>query len=87
MEKVVDNYMKVPSGMQVSQEMLDEHGVKHPKHLALILKKSLCGLKQAGRLWSQLLHSKLVELGFSQCTTDMCLYVKKIDEAITIVRA
>ena len=27
----------------------------------------------------------MVELGFSQCTTDMCLYVKEIDEDITIV--
>ena len=48
-EKDLDIYMKVPSGMQVSQDILDEHGVKHPKHLALLLKKSLYGLKQAGR--------------------------------------
>ena len=40
-EKDLDIYMKVPSGMQVSQDILDEHGVKHPKHLGLLLKKSL----------------------------------------------
>ena len=31
--------MKVPSGMQVSQDILDEHGVKDTKYLSLLQKK------------------------------------------------
>ena len=27
----------------------------------------------------------MVELGFTQCTTDMCLYMKKVDGDIPIV--
>ena len=84
-EKDLDIYMKIPRGMQVNQDVLNKHGVKETKHLALLLKKSLYGLKQAGRLWSKLLHSKLIELNFKQCTTDMCLYMKKVDDDITFV--
>ena len=69
----------------MNQDVFNKHGVKETKHLALLLKKSLYGLKQAGRLWSKLLHSKLIELNFKQCTTDMCLYMKKVDDDIMIV--
>ena len=40
----------------------------------LQLRKSLYGLKQSGRLWSQLLHARLLEAGFRQCISDLCLY-------------
>jgi hypothetical protein len=55
------------------------------KKLALRLKKSLYGLKQTGRLWSQLLHAKLMELGFTRCITNMCLYYKRDGDDMTIV--
>ena len=55
-EKDLDIYMKVPCGMQVAQDVLKQHGVNNAKQLALLLKKSLYGLKQAGRLWSKMLH-------------------------------
>ena len=77
--------MHIPKGMQVGQATLDQHEVDNPRLLALLLKKSLYGFKQAGRLWSKLLHSKLVELSFKQCTTDMCLYVKQTDANVTVV--
>ena len=35
--------MKVPRGKQVNQDVLNKHGVKETKHLALLLKKSLYG--------------------------------------------
>ena len=77
--------MKVPSGMPVSQDILDQHGVSETKQVALLLKKSLYRLKQAGRLWSKLLHSKLTELKFNQCTTDICIYVNRTDASVTVV--
>ena len=49
-DKDLNIYMRVPSGMQIGQGVLEQHGVKHTKHLALLLEKSLYGLKQAGRL-------------------------------------
>ena len=36
------------------------------------------------RLWSKLLHLRLVKLGFKQCMPDMCLYITKNDYNITI---
>ena len=71
--------------MQLSQDILDEDRVKDTIHYVLLLKKFLYGVKQAGILWSKLLHSKLVELGFRQFTTNICLYVKNIDITIVVV--
>lgn len=50
-EKEIDIYMKVRSGMQVSQDILKQDRVNHTNELALLLKKSLFSLKQSGRLW------------------------------------
>ena len=50
-----------------------------------MLKKSIYRLNQTGRLWSELVHSKSVELSLIQCTEDTCLHVKKVDNDITIV--
>jgi hypothetical protein len=38
------------------------------------LNKSLYGLKQASRIWWELLTKKLKEMGFRQLTTDPCVY-------------
>ena len=46
---------------------------------------SLYGLKQAGRLWSQLLHNKFEEAEFSRCTTDMCIYYKSMGNDMIVV--
>ena len=53
--------------------------------LALRLKKSLYGLKQAVRLWSQLLHAKLEETGFTRCGAGMCLYFLRQNGHVTVV--
>ncbi|CAH0478331.1 unnamed protein product [Peronospora belbahrii] len=71
--------------MQVPEREIEGVGVKPSREVALLLKKSLYGLKQAGRLWSKLLHQKLIEEGFKQCTTDVCLYDKQEGDSWTVV--
>jgi hypothetical protein len=46
------------------------------KHVKVKLNQSLYGLKQAGELWFQLLRSKLLDLGYTSCIYDRCVYVK-----------
>lgn len=41
----------------------------------LRLRKSLYGLKQAGRVWNRMLHSTLGKLGFSRLQSDASLYL------------
>jgi hypothetical protein len=43
----------------------------------LKLKKSIYGLKQAGREWNDLIHSKLLSFGFSLLSTDNGMYIYK----------
>ena len=42
----------------------------------LRLRKSLYGLKRAGRVWNQTLHATLLKMGFSQLKSDapLCIY-------------
>jgi hypothetical protein len=40
------------------------------------LKKSLYGLRQAGRLWNRNLHRFMIESGFTQSQCDPCVYFK-----------
>jgi hypothetical protein len=40
------------------------------------LKKSIYGLKQAGRNWNNHLHGILTKLGFAQSVKDACVYVR-----------
>ena len=42
-----------------------------------LLRKSLYGLKQAGRLWNKELDAFIVSLGFTRMVSDPCLYVKR----------
>jgi hypothetical protein len=53
--------------------------------VALLLIGSLYRLKQAGRLWNQFLHEKLQGAGYRQTKTDICVYVKRDDDEVTIV--
>ena len=54
-------YMKPPPGMKL------------PKGKCIKLHKSVYGLKQASRLFNQLLVSYLVSIGFVACPSDTCL--------------
>lgn len=40
------------------------------------LRRSLYGLKQAGRAWNQKLDASLLALGYKQCVMDNCVYVR-----------
>jgi len=65
-----DVYMKQPEGFVVRNE-------KNPVvPLYCKLKKSLYGLKQAGRNWYFTLTDKLLQLGFTKSKHDACLFYK-----------
>jgi hypothetical protein len=40
----------------------------------LKLKRSIYGLKQAGRMWNKLYDTKLKGLGYTPCLSDACVY-------------
>ena len=84
-ESDLEILLQVPRGMDVSSEVIKSLGATSVSELALQLRKSLYGLKQAGRLWSQLLHARLMDAGFQQCVSDMCLYWKKDGRDLVIV--
>uniref|UniRef100_A0AAV1T269 Reverse transcriptase Ty1/copia-type domain-containing protein n=1 Tax=Peronospora matthiolae TaxID=2874970 RepID=A0AAV1T269_9STRA len=75
----------MPRGMPVSKETLRAQGVSNASELVLELRKSHYGLKQAGWLWSQLLHSKLSTAGFTRCESDMCFYWKRDGDDLVVV--
>ena len=58
-----DLYMRAPPGIN-----------SRGGELVCKLRRSLYGLKQAGREWAQLLSSFLVSWGFVRSTIDVCLY-------------
>ena len=49
------------------------------------LNKSLYGLKQSGRIWNLLFHDYLIEQGFKQSLTDMCVYTKQTHDCCVIL--
>ena len=57
-------YMQQPEGFEVGG----------PDHVCR-LRKSLYGLKQAGRVWNKTLHSVLTSMGFSRVQSDHGLYI------------
>uniref|UniRef100_A0AAV1T2Z2 Reverse transcriptase Ty1/copia-type domain-containing protein n=1 Tax=Peronospora matthiolae TaxID=2874970 RepID=A0AAV1T2Z2_9STRA len=78
-------YLQMPHGMPVSKETLRAQGVSNASELVLELRKSLYRLKQAGRLWIQLLQSKLSTAGFTRCLSDMCFYWKRDGDDLVVV--
>ena len=84
-EEEIEIYMRVPKGMTISDDQLRKLNVTNAGETCLRLIKSLYGLKQAGRLWNQLLDQTLNDAGFSQSATDACVYVKTTAEGTTVV--
>jgi hypothetical protein len=64
-------YMEIPAGFEVSEQELKAFGVQTKKSLVLKLNKSLYGLKQAGRLWNQMMDGFLTENGYRKSVTDI----------------
>ena len=60
-------YIKIPSGVRISEE-------KKFTKPALRLKKALYGLKEAPKCWNETLNKFLVSIGFKRCKFDDCIY-------------
>ena len=69
-----DLYMRMPPGMP----SYDARGRK----LAVKLRRSLYGLKQAGREWGLLLSGFLKQWGFEQSSIDVCMYTYEASGSI-----
>ena len=61
-----DIFMQIPKGFEIEGKTRLTHVIQ--------LIKNLYGQKQAGRVWNQHLHNKLIELGWEQSKADECLY-------------
>lgn len=59
--------------MRQPDVFVDQHQT-HPEKVCK-LKKSLYGLKQAGRDWNTKINEVLLAVGFVRCKTDTCVYV------------
>ena len=49
------------------------------------LKKSLYGLKQAGRRWYQLLVEIMMALGFSRCEVDQAVFYRRCEGTSVLI--
>jgi hypothetical protein len=68
-------YMQQPEGFVVAGQ----------EQLVCRLRKSLYGLKQAGRAWYHKIHQALLELGFHCLHADTCIYVRERGSLLMIV--
>jgi hypothetical protein len=59
-------YMEIPKGFEVDG----------PDDCVLQIHKNIYGQKQAGLVWNKHLVSKLKEVGFNQCESDPCIFIK-----------
>lgn len=66
-------FFHIPQGMKISNKVLQRLGVKQTGQMLLLLRRTQYGVKQAGRLWAQLLHLELPRVHFIQRVTDPCL--------------
>jgi len=51
----------------------------------LRLFKALYGLKQAGRVWNKLLNGSLLDLDFTRCQSDPCVYIRDDEKGKAII--
>ena len=84
-EQHLEIKMHVPKGMTIGKDKLKELRVDSDAEVVLELNKSFYGLKQAGRLWIQLLHNRLEEADLTRCISDMCLYYRRDAAGVVIV--
>jgi len=60
-------------------------GIKLPGGSVYRLKKSLYGLKQAGRIWNKLIDDKLRGIGFIPLDSDSCVYIRRRDDEVALL--
>ena len=65
--------------------MRPPQGIKLSGSYAYRLKKSLYGLKQAGRIWNSRIDEKLRAVGFVVLDEDACVYIRKRDPEVTLL--
>lgn len=68
----LENVLHVPQGMEFDANKLGSLATSNRSKMELRITKGLYGLKQAERLWEQLLHAALLKMRFIQCHTDSC---------------
>ena len=66
-------FMRPPQGVQLSGRCVYR------------LKKSLYGLKQAGRIWTSLIDEKLRAVGFVALDEDACVYIRRRGKEVTLL--
>ncbi|KAK5666830.1 hypothetical protein QVD99_8733 [Batrachochytrium dendrobatidis] len=71
-------YIDLPEGYQ-------EQSKNRQTKLVGRLKKALYGLKQAPHQWNQILVSKCLDLGFTQCTSDPCILTMRKSDSFVII--
>ena len=49
------------------------------------LLKAIYGLKQAPRCWYLTLHQFLLEIGFTRCVKEVCLYIKRVGASVVLL--
>ena len=80
-------YLNAPIDCEIFMEQPE--GFEIPSNceevLVYKLNKSLYGLKQSGRNWNGMLHSYLLENNFVQSGVDNCVYVKQIEDKVTVI--
>ncbi|PIL25828.1 transcription factor [Ganoderma sinense ZZ0214-1] len=70
-------YMRLPPGFAPPEQ----------SHLVCRLKKTLYGLKQAGRGWYKTLTAAMENMGFTRCVADHAVFYKREGESAIIVAA
>ena len=50
------------------------------------LKKSIYGMKQAGRIWNEMFHDSMTTWGFEQMVKDPCMYHRKTTTVVSEAR-
>uniref|UniRef100_A0A1X7TZ32 Reverse transcriptase Ty1/copia-type domain-containing protein n=1 Tax=Amphimedon queenslandica TaxID=400682 RepID=A0A1X7TZ32_AMPQE len=73
--KLDEVYMKQPEGFVIQGK----------EELVCKLKHSIYGLKQSPRCWNAVLDQQLREMGFSQSTSDPCIYTSTLEGEFFIV--
>ncbi|PIL29731.1 transcription factor [Ganoderma sinense ZZ0214-1] len=70
-------YMHQPPGFSMPEQ----------SHLVCRLKKTLYGLKQAGRGWYKTLTAAMLQMGFTRCVADHAVFYKREGKSAIIVAA